>query len=286
MAVPTRSTGPYDVCVVVADPLARLGVRYLLVGSPRVATVSLYRSLVEVPSARAASAVLVIVDPPVDALTPVAARWRTLTLLSDVVLAPVVNVIRAGVRGVLGTETDPAEMRSALDVVASGGMYLGRSVSQLLARSTGGAAAVRRGMPTRPTGAPRHTGVVAARGQSVPGQSVPGQSVPGPSVEGPSAPAQPVAAPAEPSRTTAFPAGEPVAPWQRSMALAPREVQTLQLIARGLTHAAAARELGLTEATVNTYVKRIRSKLHVGNKAELTRRAIELGYVHPHPAAG
>ncbi|GIJ46306.1 hypothetical protein Val02_31920 [Virgisporangium aliadipatigenens] len=273
MAVPARSTGPYDVCVVVADPLARLGVRYLLVGSPRVASVSLYRSVAEVPTARAASAVLVIVDPPVEALVTIASRWRTLTLLSDVALAPVVNVIRAGVRGVLGTETDPAEMRSALDVVATGGMYLGRSVSQLLARSTGGASAVRRGAPTRATGTgtPRHSGVVAAR------KPVTGRPV--------SVPAQP---PAPTGRQTVFPpaADEQSAPWQRSMALAPREVQTLQLIARGLTHAAAARELGLTEATVNTYVKRIRSKLHVGNKAELTRRAIELGYVRPHSAAG
>jgi DNA-binding CsgD family transcriptional regulator len=30
-------------------------------------------------------------------------------------------------------------------------------------------------------------------------------------------------------------------------------------------------------------VKRIRHKLHVGNKAELTRRAIELGYVKTPP---
>jgi DNA-binding NarL/FixJ family response regulator len=38
--------------------------------------------------------------------------------------------------------------------------------------------------------------------------------------------------------------------------------------------------MGLTEATVSTYVKRIRSKLNVGNKADLTRTAIELGLLH------
>jgi DNA-binding CsgD family transcriptional regulator len=37
--------------------------------------------------------------------------------------------------------------------------------------------------------------------------------------------------------------------------------------------------MGLSQATVNTYAKRIRAKLKVGNKAELTRVAIELGYL-------
>jgi DNA-binding NarL/FixJ family response regulator len=61
--------------------------------------------------------------------------------------------------------------------------------------------------------------------------------------------------------------------------LAHREIQTLRLIADGRTHGQIARRLGLTESTVNTYVKRIRAKLHAGNKAELTRMAIEMGYV-------
>jgi DNA-binding NarL/FixJ family response regulator len=61
--------------------------------------------------------------------------------------------------------------------------------------------------------------------------------------------------------------------------LANREVETLVAVARGLTHGQIARRMGLTEATVNTYVKRIRAKLNAGNKAELTRKAIELGYL-------
>lgn len=60
-----------------------------------------------------------------------------------------------------------------------------------------------------------------------------------------------------------------------------REVEALRWIARGLTHGQASRRMGLTEATVSTYVKRIRHKLNAGNKAELTRRAIELGYLDP-----
>jgi DNA-binding NarL/FixJ family response regulator len=66
--------------------------------------------------------------------------------------------------------------------------------------------------------------------------------------------------------------------------LAPREVETLRLIATGHTHRQIARRMGLTEATVNTYVKRIRAKLKAGNKAELTRKAIDLGYLAPEPA--
>jgi DNA-binding NarL/FixJ family response regulator len=62
-----------------------------------------------------------------------------------------------------------------------------------------------------------------------------------------------------------------------------REIETLRFVAAGLTHRQISRRMGLTESSVNTYVKRIRSKLNVGNKAELTRRAIELGYLDPGP---
>jgi DNA-binding NarL/FixJ family response regulator len=60
--------------------------------------------------------------------------------------------------------------------------------------------------------------------------------------------------------------------------LAPREVETLRFIASGFTHAQIATRMGLSPATVNTYAKRIRAKLNVSNKAELTRMAIELGH--------
>lgn len=56
--------------------------------------------------------------------------------------------------------------------------------------------------------------------------------------------------------------------------LSPREEQVLRQIARGLTHGQIARRLGISPHTVDTYVKRIRAKLDVGNKAELTRAAL------------
>lgn len=55
-----------------------------------------------------------------------------------------------------------------------------------------------------------------------------------------------------------------------------RERETLGFIAQGLTHAQTARLLGVSEATVNAYVSRVRGKLTAGNKADLTRRALEL----------
>jgi two-component system, NarL family, nitrate/nitrite response regulator NarL len=57
--------------------------------------------------------------------------------------------------------------------------------------------------------------------------------------------------------------------------LSAREEETLGLIAKGLTHAQVAKRMGVSKATVDTYVERIRAKLQVGNKAELTRAALE-----------
>jgi DNA-binding NarL/FixJ family response regulator len=61
--------------------------------------------------------------------------------------------------------------------------------------------------------------------------------------------------------------------------LAPREIETVRWIALGLTQSQIATRMGLSQATVNTYAKRIRTKLKVNNKAEMTRIAIELGYL-------
>jgi DNA-binding NarL/FixJ family response regulator len=63
------------------------------------------------------------------------------------------------------------------------------------------------------------------------------------------------------------------------ISLAPRERQALSLIAQGFTQSQAARRMDISPATIDTYLKRIRRKLGAGNKAELTRRAIELGEV-------
>ncbi len=66
-----------------------------------------------------------------------------------------------------------------------------------------------------------------------------------------------------------------VTPGPGNPALSRREDETLTLVARGLTHAQIARRMGVTKATVDTYVERIRAKLHLGNKADLTRAALQ-----------
>lgn len=68
-------------------------------------------------------------------------------------------------------------------------------------------------------------------------------------------------------------------PGSEAISLAPRERETLSLIAQGYTQFQAATRLGLSPATVDTYIKRIRRKLGPGNKADLTRRAIALGQI-------
>jgi DNA-binding NarL/FixJ family response regulator len=68
-------------------------------------------------------------------------------------------------------------------------------------------------------------------------------------------------------------------PRPQAATLAPREIETVRWIALGFTQAQIATRMGLSQATVNTYAKRIRSKLRVTNKAELTRMAIRLGYL-------
>jgi DNA-binding NarL/FixJ family response regulator len=61
--------------------------------------------------------------------------------------------------------------------------------------------------------------------------------------------------------------------------LSEREEQVLRQISCGLTHGQIATRLRISPHTVDTYVKRIRAKLGVGNKAELTRAALLGGVV-------
>lgn len=61
--------------------------------------------------------------------------------------------------------------------------------------------------------------------------------------------------------------------------LSPRERETLTLIAKGLTVAEAAKQMGLSAQTVAGYVKIVYQKLHVSNRVEATRVAIRRGLV-------
>ncbi|GAA2023835.1 response regulator transcription factor [Catenulispora yoronensis] len=56
--------------------------------------------------------------------------------------------------------------------------------------------------------------------------------------------------------------------------LSPREQEALGLIACGFTHQQTATRMGVSKGTVDTYIARIRTKLQLGNKAELALAAL------------
>ena len=61
-----------------------------------------------------------------------------------------------------------------------------------------------------------------------------------------------------------------------SQGLSVRERQVISMIGSGLTHDQTARRIGVSKHTVDTYVKRVRAKLKIGNKAELAQLAARL----------
>lgn len=68
--------------------------------------------------------------------------------------------------------------------------------------------------------------------------------------------------------------------------LSPREREVLGHLVEGCTHDQAARRIGISQHTVDTYVKRIRSKLGAHNKAQLVRAALTIPRApaaHPEP---
>ena len=59
--------------------------------------------------------------------------------------------------------------------------------------------------------------------------------------------------------------------------LTAREIQVLQLLARGNSYADVARQLGISVHTVGTHIKNAYRKLKVGTAAAAVARAVELG---------
>jgi DNA-binding NarL/FixJ family response regulator len=62
-------------------------------------------------------------------------------------------------------------------------------------------------------------------------------------------------------------------------ALTPRELQVLRLVARGNPNKAIGRELGLSEGTVKTYLRRLRQRLGARDRTHAVIHALALGLV-------
>lgn len=61
-------------------------------------------------------------------------------------------------------------------------------------------------------------------------------------------------------------------------ALSRREQEVLVLLARGETYGTIARQMGLSPHTVDTYLRRLRSKTGAANRTQLAFLAFRLGY--------
>jgi DNA-binding NarL/FixJ family response regulator len=72
-------------------------------------------------------------------------------------------------------------------------------------------------------------------------------------------------------------AGAGVAPFPE---LTDREREVLDLVARGLTNAAIARQLVVSDKTVRNHVSNVFAKLHVAGRAEAVARARDAGLGH------
>jgi len=61
--------------------------------------------------------------------------------------------------------------------------------------------------------------------------------------------------------------------------LTPREVEILQIIAKGLSNAEAAKVLGISRATIRTHLEHIYAKLEVSNRVEAITEGIRQGLI-------
>lgn len=82
-----------------------------------------------------------------------------------------------------------------------------------------------------------------------------------------------------PGQAPASPAGKAEAPPAR--VLTHRELEILELIAKGMSNAEAAKALGLSAGTVRTHLEHIYAKLEVSNRTEAVTQGIRRGLIEP-----
>jgi DNA-binding CsgD family transcriptional regulator len=67
----------------------------------------------------------------------------------------------------------------------------------------------------------------------------------------------------------------------RVRVLTDRELEILELIAKGMSNAEAALALGLAPGTVRTHLEHIYAKLEVSNRTEAVTQGIRRGLIEP-----
>ena len=72
-------------------------------------------------------------------------------------------------------------------------------------------------------------------------------------------------------------AAAPVAAGQQAPRLTERETEILRMVATGVPYKQIARRLSLSHRTVQNHVQNTLNKLHLHNRVELVRYAIEHG---------
>jgi DNA-binding NarL/FixJ family response regulator len=189
------------------------GVAAALCDCDQVTFVGSFASLDQVAIPNAGGQVVLVTDP----FSGADPGLNALSSLPEHIIALVVSAatqpdrvrqaLQAGVRGYVGKDIDVESLLAAVNVVGTGGIYLGGALNNLLVR------------------------YLDDHEDRVP---------------------------------------------VTSDGLTPRERDVLVMIARGLTHKQIGNRLGLSKATVDTYVHRIRQKVGSVNKAGLTKFAMDL----------
>jgi DNA-binding NarL/FixJ family response regulator len=73
--------------------------------------------------------------------------------------------------------------------------------------------------------------------------------------------------------------GEPAIDLQFDVALTTTECNVLRYVARGLSNKEIAKEMGVSQRTVESHVSNMLQKTTLTNRTELTRWAIESGHI-------
>jgi DNA-binding NarL/FixJ family response regulator len=87
------------------------------------------------------------------------------------------------------------------------------------------------------------------------------------------------AAPPAPATPQHQPPGDTGRPGEHRRALTERELEILQIIAKGLSNNEAAKVLGLSKATIRTHLEHIYQKLDVTNRVEAVTEGIRQGII-------